>query len=60
MFCLEKLSPDRIDDWTSPYSNDLLDIFVDIPEKFSVVKSFINFKDKIIYIFGFKVKIKQL
>ena len=32
----------------------------DIPEKFSVVKSFINFKDKIIYIFGFKVKIKQL
>ena len=32
----------------------------DIPEKFSVVKSFINFKDKIIYIFGFKVKIKRL
>ena len=32
---MEKLSPDRIDDWTSPYSNDLLDIFVDIPEKFS-------------------------
>jgi len=57
---LEKLSPDRIDDWTSPYSNDLLDILMDIPEKFSVVKSFINFKDKIIYIFGFKVKIKRL
>ena len=33
---------------------------MDIPEKFSVVKSFINFKDKIIYIFGFKVKIKRL
>ena len=35
-------------------------IYVLIPGKFSVVKSFINFKDKIIYIFGFKVKIKRL